>query len=368
MADFKKHSSFLRTDAGKFGENEDLLMLFFRVDGNAEIGSGHVMRCLTIAIELREMGEECIFVTADKTTQGMLEEKRFGTICLHSTWNNLEKEIDDVSGLLQKYKPRAMLIDSYFAPPEYFKKLNNFTKLIYIDDLQEHIENCDMVINYMIECDKDSYRKLYQKDRTKLLLGTEYSPLRSEFKGIKPKEIKKVAKNVLITTGGTDSLNISSKILKRFCNDERFRDLNFVVVVGPLNPNLAELQSLATSNVTLRIAPNKISELMVWGDIVISAGGTTLHELCACGVPTICFSFADNQIACTKVMHNRKIMISVGDLRTLKEETLDNMAENLWQLAQDRSLRANFSKKMRGLTDGSGTHLIALEMLNLIAT
>jgi spore coat polysaccharide biosynthesis predicted glycosyltransferase SpsG len=234
--------------------------------------------------------------------------------------------------------------------------------------MQKHIENCDMVINYVIECDKDNYRKLYRKDRTKLLLGVEYSPLRSEFKGIKPKEIKKIAKNVLITTGGTDSLNISSKILKRFCSEKRFRDLNFIVIVGPLNSNLAELQDLATSNVTLQIKPDKISELMTGSDIAISSGGTTLHELCACGVPTICFSLADNQIASTKAMHNRNIMLSVGDLRTLKKETLDNMAENLWQLAQDKSLRANFSKKMRKLTDGNGTRLIASETLNLVAT
>ena len=108
-------------------------MLYIRTDGNAEIGTGHVMRCLSIATTYQKSGGDCIFITADEQMKPLLDEQGFFIICLNSVWNDLDKETEKMEQLINKRKIEKLLIDSYFVTPEYLERLNKLTYLIYMN-------------------------------------------------------------------------------------------------------------------------------------------------------------------------------------------------------------------------------------------
>ena len=99
-------------------------MLYIRADGNAEIGTGHVMRCLSIARAARSQGTQCVFIVADKNMAVLLDEQGFRYICLDSVWNDLNRETAQMERLIQKENIRLLLIDSYFVAPEYLSRLH----------------------------------------------------------------------------------------------------------------------------------------------------------------------------------------------------------------------------------------------------
>ena len=66
-----------------------------------------------------------------------------------------------------------------------------------------------------------------------------------------------------------------------------------------------------------------MSDYMRTCELAVSASGTTLLELCACGIPTICFSFADNQMEFAASMDNYGAVCYVGDAR--EEENIERI-------------------------------------------
>ena len=110
-------------------------MLFIRTDGNAEIGTGHIMRCLSIADAVKKRGGAATFVIADDSMESMLSERGYDVVCLHSDWDNMEAEIDKMVSLIETHSVNKLLIDGYFVTSEYLRKLRELTHVIYMDDL-----------------------------------------------------------------------------------------------------------------------------------------------------------------------------------------------------------------------------------------
>ena len=90
----------------------------------------------------------------------------------------------------------------------------------------------------------------------------------------------------------------------------------------------------------------------------VSAGGTTLLELCACGIPTVCFAFADNQLEFAEEMAEHNLLIYAGDVRE-KDDAPHVICENLVCYTKDAGKRAQSFERMRRLVDGKGAERIA---------
>lgn len=90
-------------------------------------------------------------------------------------------------------------------------------------------------------------------------------------------------------------------------------------------------------------------------DLVISAGGTTLYELCACGVPAISYSIADNQLDNVREFDEQKIIAYLGDARF---DCIENKVSEVIEeyTFEERKIR---SKRMQNYIDGKGAHRIA---------
>ena len=139
--------------------------------------------------------------------------------------------------------------------------------------------------------------ELYRgKDLPELLFGGAYAPLREEF-SVNRITVRNDVRKVLITTGGADLLGMSLRLLNRIRTQPYFDKIVWQIVSGRFNTHLPQLEESAEEydNVEILVNVQNMAERMRECDVAISASGTTLYELAAVGVPTICFEVADNQ-------------------------------------------------------------------------
>lgn len=327
-------------------------MLYIRVDMNNTIATGHVRRCLSIADAARSMGQETTFLLADQQAVGLLTEKGYSYIVLNTTWNDMEGELPVLREVIREYGITSLLIDSYMATEGYLKSVSELTQVTYIDDLNELM----IPKGISIVCYANYSGKFNYPMDAITYSGTRYTPLRQEFLGLPPKQIRDKVDNVLIISGGTDNYEILKRILEKIPVKE-FKSINAVCGIYSLNYEELKEKYAQMENVHIYKSLNNIIDYMRKADVVISAGGTTLYELCAIGVPTITYSMADNQIENVKSFARDGIMEYAGDIR------YDNVPERvnvyLSEYCNDIEKRRTQSEKMQQIVDGEGAIRIA---------
>lgn len=335
--------------------------IYIRVDGNEIIATGHVMRCLSIAEQIRKLGAEVIFLVADKSPCSLIEDRGFSVEVLDTIWDDLDQETDRLCKYITKHHVEQLLIDSYYVTKEYFQKLAECTKIVYIDDLNSFLYPVHGLIHYWAFADEDAYKRPYEQAGmdTYFLVGGKYVPLREEF-AYRPYEVRKQVQSVLVTTGGTDQLNVAGDLLNRILGDSRLMELEYHVIIGCFNQNKEQLYGLANaySNIYLHENVNNMSEWMRSCDIAVSASGTTLYELCACGIPTICLEVADNQKGAV-IWQEAGYMLYAGNAYQDKEQCMQKCIESLLQYKSNYELRKGKSALMQSLVDGFGAERIA---------
>lgn len=376
-------------------------MIAFRVDANEYIATGHLMRCLAMAVELRRRGEQCIFFLAEEKETERIHMWEFPYEILYSQWNRLEQELPKMKVLLEKFSPDWLVVDSYQVTAEYLEQLDNQVPVMYVDDMAQEVWPVSMVLHYSDWLEDNFYREKYKGSGTWVLAGMTYTPLRDEFysteysKGQKKQdkrwngEEQHSEGNILITTGGTDTYHVAGRFLEYIFNQGisqngekkenlgEYKDkperksvdltaLTYHVIVGSMNQYKEELKRLEQkySNIFLHYNVSNMGEMMRNSDAAISAGGTTLFELCACQVPTICFSFADNQEKFARKMGEKQVMLYAGDPRYKDVDFIGNLAKTLEKLAEDSVLMEKLKKNMSSLVDGNGAKRIAEALCN----
>ena len=84
-------------------------MTGIRADGNNQIGIGHVMRCLTIADALKEIGENVVFFTADHGCEEMIAERGFACRVLETSFDDMESELELLQNAIEEAKADRLL-------------------------------------------------------------------------------------------------------------------------------------------------------------------------------------------------------------------------------------------------------------------
>lgn len=332
-------------------------MIGFRVDANEQIATGHLMRCIAIALQCKEQGKECIFFLAEKKETEKLEKKGIPYQILGTDWENMDSEREILKEMVCRYSLEWLVVDSYKATSEYLAFMEKIVPVLYIDDLEKEVYNVSALVHYGQWEDERGYQEKYANSFTKVFAGFRYIPLREEF--AKP-SFHKRKKQILITTGGTDPLDISRRFVERALQCEMLEEYQFKVVLGSLYSKEEAFMNFAEQNSRVTVCKNvsNMSKLMLESELAVSAGGTTLFELCACRVPTVCFSFADNQKEFAKEMGERKILKYVGDARVvpLIENDIIRM---LCDYIQDVKMAEEYAKNMGEIVDGLGSIRIA---------
>lgn len=333
-------------------------MFYIRTDMNSVISTGHVMRCLSIADAAKRMGETTVFLLADNQAAELLEKHGYQYIVLNTQWNQMNDELPILEKLIKEYQVKKILIDSYQVTKRYLAALTSLAETYYIDDMNSFPYPVTGIICYANYWKKLNYSGSY--NNTKFYLGTRYAPLRTVFAECEQKKINNQVEKILLLSGGSDYYHVLDQILGRLSFSQY---LEVDVVCGCYNTQYDYLKekNKIFKNVNIYQSIPNIEELMVDADIAISAGGTTLYELCAVGTPTISYAIADNQIRSVKQFHEDGIIAFAGDIRT--EDVISNILMYLGEYANHQA-RYERSCKMQKLVDGKGAFRIAECMMD----
>lgn len=329
--------------------------VYLRTDANSTIGAGHVVRCLSIAYACRQQGMRTIFLVSDGESEAYI--KKLTTqdpsltpdevVVLHS---DDEKPHAEIAQMMEV--SAILLLDSYAFDNAYINRLMaasaKDTRIAIIDDFSRADLNADIIINYM-----PKGKEVHYKNADLVLAGLSYAPLRPQF-ACEPAKTphQNDLPRILISTGGADRYHMRDAI----CECVRGTG----TVTHLLTPVVADgsIADMAT--------------LMKSCDLAITAGGSTLIELCATGTPAIVFTVADNQLPQVRPLAEQGVISfagSIGDgdethVTAERAAVLKNIKTLLEDLLNDAEKRSTMSEKMRSLVDGRGAERIATALQN----
>lgn len=333
--------------------------LLIRADGSVRTGTGHVMRCLALAQGWQRTGGQAIFGQAESTPT--LEERLRGegmkVVRLHVAPGTGE-DAAQTAEQARSNAATAIVADGYAFGTAWQKQIKAAGfRLLLLDDYA-HAEHysADWVLNQNLNADANLYAR--REPHTQLLLGTRYAQIRHEFLAWAKwqREFPPVARRVLVTLGGSDPDNVTSKIIDTLA---RLRDVETVVVAGGSNRHLAMLEAASgrgPSAMRLVVDALNMPELMAWADVAVAAAGTTPWELAFMGLPALTFVLAGNQRA------NGEQLQAAGLARNLgwhSDVSPERILQALAALQTDVPARREMSGRGRAAVDGAGAERVA---------
>ena len=332
-----------------------------RADGSAKIGMGHLMRCLSIALALKENKKKVLFITKNDQSKNFLEEKGFESILLTEEYDSMEKEVEDTLEIIKENQIPVLLVDSYQVTEKYFALLNAVVPVFYIDDLGTMGLNVKGLINYNIYGASMGYQKNYTA-ATRLVLGSSYAPVKAAFMNT-PYTIRKNVSNILITMGGSDALNIAGQ-LGELLLEHLPKEVKLTLVCGRFSPHLESVRMLAkTENgrgrVEILTDVSDMWNVMQRCDLAIAAAGSTMYELCTMGVQTIWCYYVENQRRMAECFGERTSMRNAGDFSKDPDQVLQVILNHTLTLLHDEHMRKVLSLEMQCVSDGMGAYRIA---------
>ena len=216
--------------------------------------------------------------------------------------------------------------------------------LICLDEWGNRKLSCDIIINNMM----NEYFWNYNGSRAKIYCGPQYLMLKSSLKKYhdKDKKISKTINKILISMGGVDIYNHTLRILQTIINNYRLKRID--VVLGGGYTYEQEIVSCFANDKRVKIHKNidYMFELFLEDDIAFTAGGNTLYEMAAVGIPCIVLPTMKHEELNGMAFAEKGygVVIKDGELNRL-EETIEFL---------NYETRVKMSETGKKLIDGQG--------------
>ena len=352
------------------------MKIIIRVDASVQMGTGHVMRCLTLADALTEKGATISFVCRELPGDlcSFIEEKgyRVHRLLFQNEDKNSIKDgtrhgaargtISDLDAqgteaiLKMEGDVRWLIVDHYALDKQWEKYLRPYVnKIMAIDDLADRPHDCDLLLDQNLYDDMETRYDGLVPASCQKLFGPKYALLRPEFVKTRenPRKRDGTIRHILINFGGADADNMTEKALEavRLLNRP---DVPVDVVVGSSNPHKDSVKKLCASmpNTRYYCQVENMAEMMVRADLCLGAGGTSVWERCCIALPNLTVSIAQNQVHMNTTM-GRNTFILYGGWH--KDVTAQRLHEDILFLFNHQELVAWFSLQSKSLVDGNGS-------------
>ena len=344
-----------------------------RADGSPFIGMGHVMRCLSLAAALRQSGHDVEFFSRFEPGLSRIREQGFAVRQVAGGLpDGVGKEFepaqdtDAVCQLLSSGGYDGLVTDSYRLDADYFRQVRRLVKAsFYIDDLNRFPVTVDAVINGNINAGKLGYETW--PETIKRWLGCRYNLLRPDFAALPQRDTPRKVKNILIVAGGGDAgplLVFLAKSLLKMAQTEKFTLQLVAPAKSAADVELATLAQNYPTQIQIQRQVTEMAQLMQGCDLAISAGGSTLYELCAVGVPRLVVVLAINQQGIVDAMVRQGVVLSLG---SADEITASGVVAGVERLVQDLPERERMAQQGRKLVDGLGALRVAQKIKEVVA-
>ena len=331
--------------------------VLFRADASAEIGTGHVVRCLALAAELESRGLEPWFATRREAGDmtDVVAARGYRVVLVSGT------PVDEVAAVLRaaprddRRRPFAALVmDHYGLGAEWLRAARRLaTTRFVIDDPADRRLPCEVLVNSNLGASPDNYAGLVQP-ATRLLLGTRYALLREAFLAARSRGRRAAGavQNVLVSMGGGDPFGATAKTVAAVRSALPAATVD--VVLGALYAG--EPAFGPGVRVHRAVDAEAMASLVASADLAVGAGGTSSWERCALGRPAVIVRVAENQNANATLLAAAGAAVDAGAAETLDTAVL---AATVRELAGDVSRREAMSLRAWELVDGRGAERVA---------
>lgn len=342
----------------------------FRADASIQMGTGHIMRCLTLADELKENGAEILFICRELPGNliELIEKKGFKVYRLafrqldvtentqtkatkshaHLLGVSWQNDAEETKTILQQIGSPVpwLIVDHYALDIHWETQMRRFVnKILVIDDLADRAHDCDILLDQNLYVEMDSRYIGLLPDYCKQLLGPCYALLRPEFRELRKRLRKRDehVRRILIFFGGSDPTNETLKALEAV-QKLNCPDITIDVIVGGSNPHREEIKAFCEqiSNAMYHCQVENMAEFMADADLAIGAGGVTMWERCYLGLPTIVSIIAPNQ---SETVHATASKGAVWNLGWREAVNVQMILDKLRELLQNSRLLKETEEK-----------------------
>lgn len=334
----------------------------FRIDVSPSTGTGHLRRCLTLAHELKEQGAEVLFACRLKSFN---IEKHMAHIAVgweEYDWSlTPEEDARKVIQSCRKYQVDAVIIDHYRADETYQRNLHESgVKWLQFDGAARCPFWADWILNISPAASESLYEGLIRRKKTRFLLGPRYAPLRREFRKCHVRQPQSGAvRTILLTFGGGDDRGATIFCLEAIRAIDN--NIEIIILLSSANPNMDDIVEWNQGDrIRVIIDAEKTADYMASADLAITAGGMTVFELAALGIPVMILQIADNQVPIARAWQERGYGINLGGMDRLRPEDL---WREMMALLRDADRRKAISAAGREMVDGLGAGRVAGALL-----
>lgn len=345
------------------------MQVVIRADSSSKMGSGHLMRCLTLAEELREeknanilficreltgnlsslvkdKGYQLTLLTYDENQQESLDE-----LSEHQQWLGASIDTDrdqTIEVIKNQGNVDLLVVDNYALDEAWETPMRQYVKkIMVIDDLADRKHDCDVLLD-------QNYYKEYQARYDNLvpqycvkMLGPEFALIRNDIKKYRPTSPRKITKvkNILVNFGSSDPKNYCLKLIKMLQDHhDDFSQYNFLFVTGAMSNCKDDVLSISDKISFCNVveSSNDFGRLMIEADLFIGAAGSTTWERGILGLPAIVVSTSKNQLKIAKD--------GDGFFHVLLEDLFDPFV--IVSILRDNNLFAKISNKSYRLMQG----------------
>ena len=314
-------------------------------------GMGHVYRQLNLANELSKQGWEVSFY--------------------------IPRFVPAVD-LLARYGFTPNLVDPKALISEYFNKLFDLAILDIQDTTESLICSIKKLIPWvasfedlgpgrnqvdiLIDCNLAPSESKKLTLGTRALFGTNYSVLHPDFADYhgRPREFNASPQSALITMGATDPQILTFPLMQLLLKEKS--DLKFTVLTGYSTTSASQFDELASKSKSLNISgPVSNMAKTLWEhEVVICAGGVTLHEAIAVGTPAFVINQTEHQQskACFAEKSGAAINLGMGNKYDIQKL--------LGALGSGKTELESMSLKGKKLIDGRGVFRVTEAITELI--
>ncbi len=364
------------------------MLVAFRVDASIQIGTGHVMRCVTLADHLVREGHECFFIMRDHNgnLNDFIKSKGYKSHLLPTNIAGLNTSIDDSclahsswlgcswrddaqqsSLIMEEMRPDWLVVDHYALDVHWEEVVRpKGCRLMVIDDIADRSHCCELLLDQNLGRSESDYTDLVPLHCI-CLIGPRFALLRPEFAELREFSMARRAppklRNVLVSMGGIDKDDMSGQVLDGLIKCNLPKNCRISVVMGENAPWRARVRDQAADMpwiTEVLVNVTNMAKIMADTDLAIGAAGSTSWERCCLGLTTLAFSLADNQLSISQGLHDAKAVIYICHTQTPNWK--NNFQDIVDTIVDDPGKLASYSRNAAKLTNGIGSTLVVEKM------
>ncbi len=360
-------------------------LISFRADASPRLGTGHVMRCLTLADELRRRGATCQFICRGRPGDFIHEIAGRGypahslmspeeDIAADPEARDSPQEADEIAdagetnAILSAFPSSVIVVDHYSLGERWETAVRYGGRhVVAIDDLANRTHSCDVLVDQNLGRSEDHYRSLVPR-HCQILVGPRYASLRSEFREWRDYSLRRRAaahlRHLFISMGGIDHSNATGLVLVALQHSSLPADCRITIALGQGAPWADQVQELASGlpwATDVIVNTNCIAEIMANSDLAVGAAGGTAWERCCLGLPALIVIVAENQRFGANALVRANAAYRLGDPDSLTER----LPQAIERLRRAGAL-AEMSLASSRLVDGLGAERVGRHIGDLL--